>query len=104
MTSSGGEWISSVDIDSALVAHPAVAEAAMIGVPDNLWVERPLAVVVLHDGAEAGPDTLRAHLAQDFARWQLPDRIEQVDEIPRTAVGKRKKTVLRERLGLAAKA
>jgi fatty-acyl-CoA synthase len=100
---SGGEWISSVDIENALMAHPAVAEAAVIGVPDKLWAERPLAVVVLHDGAEAGPDTLREHLAQDFAKWQLPERIEYVDAIPRTATGKWKKTVLRERFGVAAR-
>ena len=100
---SGGEWISSVDIENALMAHPAVAEAAVIGVPDKLWAERPLAVVVLHDGAEAGPDTLREHLARDYAKWQLPDRIEYIDAIPRTATGKWKKTALRERFGGAAR-
>jgi fatty-acyl-CoA synthase len=101
---SGGEWISSIDIENALMAHPAVAEAAVIGVPDKLWAERPLAVVVLHDGAEAGPDALREHLARDYAKWQLPDRIEYIDAIPRTATGKWKKTALRELLGLTAKA
>jgi fatty-acyl-CoA synthase len=101
---SGGEWISSIDIENALMAHPAVAEAAVIAVPDKLWVERPLAVVVLHDGADADPDTLRKHLAADFAKWQLPDRIEYIDAIPRTATGKWKKTALRESLGLTAKA
>jgi fatty-acyl-CoA synthase len=101
---SGGEWISSVDIENALMAHPAVAEAAVIGVPDKLWAERPLAVVVLRDGAEADPDTLRAHLAQDYAKWQLPDRIEYIDAIPRTATGKWKKTALRERFLVVAKA
>jgi fatty-acyl-CoA synthase len=101
---SGGEWISSIDIENALMAHPAVAEAAVIGVPDALWSERPLAVVVLRDGAEADPDTLRRHLAQTYAKWQLPDHIEYVDAIPRTATGKWKKTALRENLGLTTRA
>ncbi len=93
---SGGEWISSVDLENALMAHPAVAEAAVIAVPDERWGERPLAVVVTRDGAKVGDDALRAHLAHDFANWQLPDRVEYVDAIPRTATGKWKKTVLRE--------
>lgn len=96
---SGGEWISSVDLENALMAHPAVAEAAVIAVPDERWAERPLAVVVLREGAQADPDTLRDHLARDFAKWQLPDRIEYIDAIPRTATGKWKKTVLRGRFG-----
>jgi fatty-acyl-CoA synthase len=94
---SGGEWISSVDLENALMAHPGVAEAAVIAVPDERWGERPLAVVVLVDGEEADGDALRAHLGQDFARWQLPERFEVVDAIPRTATGKWKKTALRER-------
>jgi len=93
---SGGEWISSVDLENALMAHSAVAEAAVIAVPDERWGERPLAVVVARDGAEASADALRTHLAQDFAKWQLPERVEYVDAIPRTATGKWKKTVLRE--------
>ncbi len=97
LVKSGGEWISSVDVENLLMAHPAVAEAAVIAIPDERWGERPMAVVVLRDGAQAGPDELREHLAQDFAKWQLPERIEFVDEIPRTATGKFKKTVLRER-------
>jgi fatty-acyl-CoA synthase len=94
---SGGEWISSVDLENALMAHHAVMEAAVIAVPDERWGERPLAVVVLRDGAAADPGTLRAHLADEFAKWQLPERFEYIDEIPRTATGKWKKTVLRER-------
>jgi fatty-acyl-CoA synthase len=93
---SGGEWISSVDLENALMAHPAVAEAAVIAIPDERWDERPLAVVVLRDGADASPEVLREHLGHDFARWQLPDRFEFTEAIPRTATGKWKKTVLRE--------
>jgi fatty-acyl-CoA synthase len=97
LVKSGGEWISSVDLENLLMAHPAVAEAAVIAIPDERWGERPLAVVVLRDGEEAGPDELREHLAQEFAKWQLPERFEFIDELPRTATGKFKKTDLRER-------
>ena len=93
---SGGEWISSVALENALMGHPAVAEAAVIAVPDEKWQERPLAVVVLKDGATAEPDDLRSFLAADFAKWWLPERFEFVDEIPKTAVGKFRKTALRE--------
>src|SRR5207248_3534176 len=92
---SGGEWISSVALENALMAHPAVAEAAVIGVADEHWQERPLAAVVLR--GEATADELREFLARDFAKWQLPERFEFLDEIPKTAVGKIKKTALRER-------
>ncbi len=97
LVKSGGEWISSVDLENRLMAHPAVAEAAVIAIPDERWGERPLAVVVLRDGQEPTPDQLREHLAGDYAKWQLPDRFEFIDEIPRTATGKFKKTALRER-------
>jgi fatty-acyl-CoA synthase len=96
LVKSGGEWISSVDLENLLMAHPAVAEAAVIAIPDDRWGERPLAAVVLRDGASAEPDDLRDHLATEYAKWQLPDRFEFIDEIPRTATGKFKKTVLRE--------
>jgi fatty-acyl-CoA synthase len=96
LVKSGGEWISSVDLENLLMAHPAVAEAAVIAIPDDRWGERPLAAVVLRDGASADPDELRDHLASEYAKWQLPDRFEFIDEIPRTATGKFKKTVLRE--------
>jgi fatty-acyl-CoA synthase len=92
---SGGEWISSVELENALMAHPAVAEAAVIAVPDEKWQERPLAVVVLKEGAVSTADELREFLAPQFAKWWLPDRIEFVREIPKTAVGKFKKTALR---------
>jgi fatty-acyl-CoA synthase len=96
LVKSGGEWISSVDMENLLMGHPAVAEAAVIAIPDDQWGERPMAVVVLRDGAEATPDDLRGHLAKGFAKWQLPERVEFVDEIPRTATGKFKKIALRE--------
>lgn len=95
LVKSGGEWISSVDLETQLMAHPAVAQAAVIAVPDERWGERPLAVVSLCDGADASADELREHLAQEFARWQLPDRFEFVQAIPCTATGKFKKSQLR---------
>ena len=72
---SGGEWISSVDLENALMAHPAVAEAAVIAVPDEKWAERPLAVVVLREGQTATSDELRDFLAPQFAKFWLPDRV-----------------------------
>jgi fatty-acyl-CoA synthase len=96
LVKSGGEWISSVDMENLLMGHPAVSEAAVIAVPDEKWDERPMAVVVLNENAEASPDELREHLSSHFAKWQLPERVEFVDEIPRTATGKFKKTALRE--------
>jgi len=103
LVKSGGEWISSVDLENQLMAHRAVAEAAVIAVPDDRWGERPLAAVVLRDGMEASPDELRNHLSSEFAKWQLPERIEFIAAIPRTATGKFKKTELRERfLSLSA--
>jgi fatty-acyl-CoA synthase len=93
---SGGEWISSVELENALMAHPAIAEAAVIAVPDTKWDERPLAVVVKREGAEVTGDELREFLAPDFAKWWLPDRYEFVAEIPKTSVGKFLKTELRE--------
>jgi len=94
---SGGEWISSVDMENALMGHPAVREAAVIGVPHPKLLERPLAVVVLNEGASATADELREFLAARFAKWQLPDEIVFTDEIPRTSVGKFKKSELRAR-------
>jgi fatty-acyl-CoA synthase len=94
---SGGEWISSVDLENALMGHAAVAEAAVIAIPDEKWDERPLAVVVLREGATATPEELREFLAPTFAKWWLPDRFEFIDEIPKTGVGKFRKTALRER-------
>ncbi len=96
LVKSGGEWISTVALENALMGHPAVAEAAVIAVPDAKWDERPLAVVVLREGATATGDELREFLAPQFAKWWLPDGFEFVAEIPKTAVGKFRKTALRE--------
>jgi fatty-acyl-CoA synthase len=92
-----GTWISSRDLESALMVHPAVKEAAVIAVPHPKWLERPVAVVVLRDGWKVSADDLRAFLGWKFAKWQVPDAIEFVDEIPRTSVGKFKKSELRDR-------
>ena len=93
---SGGEWISSVELENALMAHPAIVEAAVIAVPDPKWDERPLAVVVLREGQTATAEELRDFLAPSFAKWWLPERFEFVTEIPKTSVGKFRKTELRE--------
>jgi len=97
LVKSGGEWISSVDLENALMAHPAIAEAAVIAIPDEKWGERPLACVVFKAGQRADRSTLDAHLLQQgTARWQLPDRYEVIDAIPRTSTGKFWKSKLRE--------
>jgi fatty-acyl-CoA synthase len=93
---SGGEWISSVDLENALMGHPAVLEAAVISVPHPRWQERPLAVVVLKEGADATPQDLRSFLGSKFAKWQIPDAFVFANEIPRTSVGKFLKLKLRE--------
>ena len=94
---SGGEWISSVEMENQLMAHPAVLEAAVIAIADAKWGERPLACVVAKQGKSATPDELRQHLSASFAKWQLPDRFEFIDAIPRTSTGKFWKAKLRER-------
>jgi fatty-acyl-CoA synthase len=96
LVKSGGEWISSVDIENTLMGHPAVKEAAVVGVPHPKWSERPLAAVVLKEGAAVTPEELRAFLAKSFAKWQLPDAFVFLEALPRTSVGKFKKTALRE--------
>ncbi len=93
---SGGEWISSLDLENALMAHPAVKEAAVIAMANDKWGERPLAVVVARDGASVTADELRAFLEPNFAKWWLPDAIVFTKEIPRTATGKFSKLQLRE--------
>jgi fatty-acyl-CoA synthase len=102
LVKSGGEWISSVDLENLLMAHPAVAEAAVIAISDERWGERPLAVIVLRDGESASPDDLREHLGGQYAKWQLPERFEFIEAIPRTATGKFKKTDLRDRFAHSA--
>ena len=92
---SGGEWISSVDLENELMAHPAVQEAAVIGIPDKRWGERPLACVVLRSGAKADAAELAQFLGGKVARWQVPENWTFVPEIPKTAVGKFDKKVLR---------
>jgi fatty-acyl-CoA synthase len=94
---SGGEWISSVELENHLMAHPAVREASVVGVPDERWGERPLASVVIRDGASATPEELRTFLAHRVAHWQLPERWAFIDEVPKTSVGKFDKKVLRAR-------
>jgi fatty-acyl-CoA synthase len=95
---SGGEWISSVDLENELMAHEAIAEAAVIAKPDERWSERPLACVVLEEGADVSVAALREHLASRMAKWQVPDEFAFIDEVPKTSVGKFDKKVLRKRL------
>ncbi|WPO72739.1 long-chain fatty acid--CoA ligase [Streptomyces sp. KN37] len=92
---SGGEWISSVELENALMAHPDVAEAAVVAVPDEKWGERPLAAVVLRENASADYQALRAFLAESIAKWQLPERWAIIPAVPKTSVGKFDKKVLR---------
>ncbi|MEU7224934.1 long-chain fatty acid--CoA ligase [Streptomyces chrestomyceticus] len=92
---SGGEWISSVELENHLMAHPEVAEAAVVAVPDDKWGERPLAAVVLRDGASLSFEELRSFLGERVARWQLPERWTAVVAVPKTSVGKFDKKVLR---------
>ena len=93
---SGGEWISSQELENELMAHPDVAEAAVIAVPHEKWMERPLAVVVKKTGAAVTPEQLRAHLKGKFADWWLPEGYEFIEQIPRTSTGKFQKLKLRE--------
>jgi fatty-acyl-CoA synthase len=94
---SGGEWISSVELENCLVGHPHVLEAAVVGVPDERWQERPLAVVVTRQGTSVSAEHLRTFLADKVVRWWLPERWTFVDEIPRTSVGKYEKKAIRSR-------
>jgi fatty-acyl-CoA synthase len=94
---SGGEWISSVELENQIMAHPAVAEAAVIGISDDKWGERPLACVVPRDGEEITADDLRSFLAGRVPKWWIPEEVELIDEVPKTSVGKFSKKDLRER-------
>lgn len=96
LVKSGGEWISSVDMESALCDHPAVAEAAVIAVPDARWSERPLAIVVLRQGQSASADQIREHLLHKYPKWMVPEHIEFVAALPKTGVGKLNKLALRK--------
>jgi fatty-acyl-CoA synthase len=93
---SGGEWISSVELEGTLMAHPAVKEAAVVGVPDERWQERPLAAVVVKDSESVTAKELCDWLADRVAKWWLPERWTFIDEVPRTSVGKFDKKVLRK--------
>jgi fatty-acyl-CoA synthase len=93
---SGGEWISSVELENCAVGCAGIAEAAAIGIPHPKWDERPLLLVVKKDGAQVSEDAVREHLAKHVARWWLPDEILFVDSLPHTATGKLLKTALRE--------
>jgi fatty-acyl-CoA synthase len=95
---SGGEWISSVELENEIMAHPAVREAAVIARPDERWGERPLACVVPEEGEELTLEELHEHLAPRVAKWWLPDELRILDEVPKTSVGKFDKKLLRKRL------
>jgi fatty-acyl-CoA synthase len=95
---SGGEWISSVDLENAIMAHPAVREAAVIACRDERWGERPLACVVTEEGEQITLEELREHLQSRVAKWWLPDGLALIDEVPKTSVGKFDKKVLRQAL------
>jgi fatty-acyl-CoA synthase len=92
---SGGEWISSVELENELMGHPDVVEASVVGVPDDKWGERPLAVVVRREGSAVGPDELCAYLEDRVAKWWLPERWAFVESVPKTTVGKFDKKALR---------
>jgi fatty-acyl-CoA synthase len=92
---SGGEWVSSIELENELMGHPDIVEAAVIGVPDDRWQERPLGCIVLRESAEPTFDELRSFLAQRFPQWWVPERWAIVEEIPKTSVGKFDKKVLR---------
>ena len=94
---SGGEWISSVDLENHIMGHPDVKEASVVGVPDEKWGERPLASVVLVDGSTTTADDLSAFLDGKVAKWQVPERWAFIDEVPKTSVGKFDKKVIRRR-------
>jgi fatty-acyl-CoA synthase len=96
MIKSGGEWISSVDLESALADHPAIRQAAVVAVPHPKWDERPLALIVCKDGQKVSEDDLREYLSQKFSKWQLPDAFLFVESLPHTSTGKLLKSALRE--------
>ena len=99
---SGGEWVSSIDLENVIMAHPAVLEAAVIGIPDPRWDERPLACIVLREGTSTGDDTvadLKAFLSERVAKWWIPERWTFIDAVPKTSVGKFDKKVLRAQHG-----
>jgi fatty-acyl-CoA synthase len=98
LVKSGGEWISSVELENAIMAHPDVLEAAVIAMPHDRWGERPCACVVRREGGTLDPDGLREFLSSRVAKWWLPDRVSFIQEVPKTSVGKFNKKVLRAQL------
>jgi fatty-acyl-CoA synthase len=98
LVKSGGEWISSVELENVIMGHPDVVEAAVVAVPDERWSERPCACVVRRAGSELDGEGLREFLASRVAKWWLPDRVEFITEVPKTSVGKFNKKVLRAQL------
>jgi fatty-acyl-CoA synthase len=101
LVKSGGEWISSVELENAIMAHPDVIEAAVIAIPDEQWGERPCGYVARRAGSSVDTEALRSHLEGRVAKWWIPDRFEFVDEVPKTSVGKFDKKVLRARYAAA---
>jgi fatty-acyl-CoA synthase len=97
LVKSGGEWISSVELENEIMAHPKVAEAAVIGVPHERWVERPLACIVVKPGEELTEEDVLEFLRSRVAKWWLPDGVVFIDEVPKTSVGKFSKKTLRDR-------
>ena len=97
LVKSGGEWISSVELENEIMAHPKIAEAAVIAIPHERWVERPIACVVVKPGETLTADEVLAHLEPRVAKWWLPDAIEFIDEVPKTSVGKFSKKTLRDK-------
>jgi fatty-acyl-CoA synthase len=97
LVKSGGEWISSVELENEIMAHPKVAEAAVIGVAHEQWVERPLACVVVAEGQELSKEEVLEHLRPRVAKWWLPDDVVFIEEVPKTSVGKFSKKALRDR-------
>jgi fatty-acyl-CoA synthase len=96
---SGGEWIGSVELENEIMAHPKVAEAAVIAIPHPKWVERPMACVVVKPGETLTAEEVIAHLEPRVAKWWIPDAVEFIDEVPKTSVGKFSKKTLREKFG-----
>src|SRR5699024_5836626 len=96
---SGGEWISSIDMENAMVGHPKVNQAAVVGLEHPKWDERPFMLLVFNNEEEITTEEVHEHLLQSFAKWQLPEQFQVVDEIPATSVGKIDKKVIRSQYG-----
>ncbi|MBN9618335.1 MAG: AMP-binding protein, partial [Actinobacteria bacterium] len=99
LVKSGGEWISSVDLENQIMAHPKIAEAAVIAVPHPRWAERPLACVVVKPGETLTRDEVLDFLRERLTKWQVPDDVVFIDEVPKTSVGKFSKKTLRDKFG-----